>query len=63
MSNDLLPSVFYVKEMQLRGFHGIHSAYDPVDYQGTGNLQHFSMNLEIISDAALGNGSRRQAEA
>lgn len=63
MSNDLLPPIFYIKEMQLHGFHRVRSAYDPVDDQGIGNLRHFSMNLEMISDADLGNGSRRQAKA
>lgn len=57
------PPIFYIKEMQPHGFHGVRSAYDPVVNQGIGNLQHFSMNLEIISDAALGKGSRRQAKA
>lgn len=63
MSNDLLFPVFYVNEMQLHGFHGVCSAYDHMDNQGIGNLWHLSMNLEIILDAALRNGSRRQAKA
>lgn len=48
--------------MQQCGFHQVHGVCEPVDGQGNKKL-HFSMNLEVISDVALGNVSRRQVKA